>query len=107
MYTLFATWNKAAGGHKTITGCTVGKPIIFVHKTLNNLEASNWCYIKPLSGCINGTTTGHHYLLGTYFFNPNGVDGGGVCSMVLIPTAASVVIDISNNSDDDCVYVYK
>ena len=102
-----ATWNKAAGGNKTITGCTIGKPIIFVHKPLSNVDAPVWCYIKPLSGCINGTTTGHHYLLGTYYYYPSDVDGGGIASMVLVPTATSVVIDISNNTDDDCVYVYR
>ena len=100
-----ASWNKPAAGDKTITGCTVGKPVIVVHKAVGSGNWG-WCYIRVKSGTAYSTTSGHHYFLGVAAASSNDYRGG-VGDLVIIPNATTVVINLDGCSDDDAVYVYK
>ena len=104
--TLVATWEGKSTDteNKTLTGCTAGQLVIFVHKGKNN-NADNFCWIRPTAGTKNANTGGHHYTLGTNL-GTGGTDGGpGV--FAVIPTAASITIQVIWFNYDDIIYVYR
>lgn len=105
-YTLAATWQGKSTGteNKTLTGCTVGQLVIFVHKGTNN-NADNFCWIRPNAGTQNANTGGHHYTLGTNL--GNGRTDGGPGVFAVIPTATSITIQVIWNGYDDIIYVYR
>ena len=102
-YTLKATWTKPGNGQKTVTGCTVGKPVFFVHKGYST-NYGLWCFITDVSGTISSRSTNyHHYFLGQGLSDKI---GGGPKTFTVIATATSIVVDVQNAGDDDVIYVY-
>ena len=104
-YTLFATWD-APNGQKTVTGCTIGKPVLFIHKIRGaGTDYFAWCYIKPISGCIHAATSAqHHYIIGSGSWNEK--ETGCTNIFVVIPNSTTIAVDIAGG-DDDIVYCFK
>ena len=94
-----AKWNAAANGTWTITGLTIGAPLIIIHE--NKAQKNDtYCRIRARSGCVGGKNTTDYYAIGV----------GNFCSnnFVVIPTAATVTFDVKDASDDgDVLYAYQ
>ena len=102
-----ATWTKPADGQKTVTGCIVGKPLIIGHKALSKTDANgSWCMINTVSGAKMGMTQNSAYMIGTFDYR-DAFDGAGNNTFIVVPTATSVVLQISGADNDDELYVYQ
>ncbi len=96
-------------GSKTITGCVVGEPLIFLYG--NGSYTDQGCMISFSSGVAHTNQTNSGYKIG---WNPTNYTGDGhpetrCQNIIAIPTATSVVVYINYANDDnksDRVYVY-
>ena len=93
-HSLLTTWTNPAEGDKTVSNCVIGAPLIFCS------GKSAWVYIRPKSGCKEGRSSGDHYYLG-----PSTGGYGGPFNFIVIPTATSVVVNLSS-AGDETIYIY-
>ena len=119
-HSLVATWNDFSGTvvAKTVTTCTVGQPVIFVHQVKSpgyDNSGTGWCKIRFESGVKNTKVSNNScYYLGSWdinaannTWNTYSAAAGGVASIVCIPTATTVKITVLDAQDDDIIHVYK
>lgn len=114
-YTLHATLSGVDNLEYDIIGCTPGKPVIIGHAPTTE-QANNrlgaWTRVKVKSGALMGTK--QWYIIGGAFqyladeeqHRANRTTGP--MSIVIVPTATTVTIQLGNNAaDDDLIYIYK
>ena len=110
-HTLVATWTGAAGNNdkwisKSITGCTVGEPVILGFKTTYSDSGGNpvRAPYRVTDGCNYARTPGNGYGLGTYSADK----GGAACAMtVLIPTKTTISFQFWDFEADEYIYIYR
>ena len=106
-----ATWTRPADGNKTITGCTVGKPLIIGYAGITSTDdaARPWCLIKTVSGAKTGITRDNNcvFMIGCAWDNGYGATFDGSANFIVVPTATSVVVRINGAANDDELYVYQ
>ena len=120
-YTLVATWSGSTPDVvKTITGCVVGQPVFLIYNTnrwekdtsQNNinsimLDEFNYTAIRIKSGA-NPQYGWINFGIMESIFRDNVAYHDGILSLILIPTATSIVLDLGRQQDgDDIIYVYK
>ena len=91
-HTLVATWTTPGIGNaaaKTVTGCTVGQPIFFIHQQPNATGACYY-YIKATSGAAQANNNSGHFFLGT----GDGSGVSGVPVFAVVPNATTVGVEI-------------
>ena len=91
-HTLVATWTTPGIGNaaaKTVTGCTVGQPIFFIHQQPNSTGACYY-YIKATSGAAQANNNSGHFFLGT----GDGSGVSGVPVFAVVPNATTVGVEI-------------
>lgn len=108
MDTLVATWTNlgdVSWAQKTVSSCVSGQPIILLSSTTYSGGGMS-IMIRATSGSNGLKTGGKTYTYG--FGTTSQTDCGFHCgSMVVIPTASSVVFDIWDLDDDETIYVYR
>ena len=110
-WVLAFTFNKPGNySTMTITGCTVGIPILVAHTCAMAGGMSNkgaWTGVKVTSGAAIGT--GQFYWFGAAMANNVWEDmRGSVWSALLVPTATKITLQTFENSDDDDKFlIYK
>ena len=97
-FELKMTLSPAENKEYTVTGCAIGKPLIFLHSPIPT-NTTTVCQIQIISGALGGYATGDGaYRLG----NAN----DGAMSLFTIPTATTVKFKVTNGNGDDTIYVY-
>ena len=88
---------SGTNGNWSITGLTVGEPLILVHSAKNASTSSN-CKVRISSGAAGGVNSSAHYDIGL---------NRAEC-FIAIPTATTVVVNITDAADDgDIIYAYQ
>ena len=115
-HTLAQTFTTASGDKTcTITGCTVGQPIILIHEpksSYTNGSAGHFCNLYLTSGC-KGLTNGFSMMFGTRYWDPAGgrIYASSNTCLVIIPTETVVTFSTfevnGSNSDMETIYIYK
>ena len=108
-YTLVATWSGSSAGEskwtsKTITGCTVGEPVILGFAvTYNNTGGISF---RITAGCdygyTGGTSGGFSLTSGS-----NNTDAEGVLTTVLIPNASTISMNVYDFESGEYIYIYR
>ncbi len=97
-----ATWTGPSSGGsawtaKTLTGCTVGQPVILGFTTS---VKTAYVEIYITSGCDYGKMPGNQ---DTKFF----LGGSGAMSMTIVPSATSVAFSIWDFESDEQIKIYR
>ena len=106
---MVATYTYTAGKteSKTVTGCVVGQPVLFIYSQGTGSTAGSWCGIKVTAGADTGTAAAWHYMMGTRgAFVDLGSIGSGNEIFVVIPKATSITVYIESGGCD-VIRVYK
>ena len=94
-------------GDKTITGCTVGQLILFLHAQTAQKGTGAFCYIEGVSGSKAGLVKNQHYIIGTTQSDDGFSAGSGCNIFAVVATATSVVVHVGATDGDDSLYVYR
>ena len=105
---MIATWTTSSNGGsgtKTITGCTVGQPVLFIHAaTKDSTNAAEFAALRVENGSYHNSTKGDYYIIGTHWGD---VDPQSTNVFVVIPNATSITIHLFTTLDDEKICVFK
>ena len=89
-------------GAKTISGCTVGKPVFIVYRPVVTVSGgAEYIQIKFTSNCSNATSEGGWFCMTTDYGD---MESPNVC--VAIPTATSIGFKLEQVDGADEVQVF-
>ena len=86
--------SRSTIGNWTLSGLTVGKPLYILASNTNTTEDYSYVFLKVLSGAVAGTSASTVYA--RYFFIGCGMENSSTNTFITIPTAATVVIGLTN-----------
>ena len=109
-HTLVATWTGAAANNdkwvsKSITGCTVGQPVILGFSTPSYNGIADVLF-RITAGCDYGRTGG----TSSAYSLSSGAHAGeaeGIMTIVLIPNASTISMNLYDFEDDEIIYIYR
>ena len=86
--------SRSTIGNWTLSGLTVGKPLYILASNTNTTEDYSYVFLKVLSGAVAGTSASTVYA--RYFYIGCGMENSSTNTFITIPTAATVVIGLTN-----------
>ena len=97
--------SRSTTGQWTLTGLAVGKPLYILASNTDTTEEYSYIFLKVLAGADAGTSASNVYA--RYFFVGGGQSNSGTDAFITIPTANTVVIDLTNLEGMISLYAYQ